>query len=170
MLSCFLSIVFFIGNVCLKILIALVFTTFISIPQHRPTQLVYQLCPVLPILPQPVAQGHQHILQCKLIFLYSKVSKPFKSFVGMILTVQVKHNQLQTPSLSNSSSNLHTSSLSLVQSYFNTLIHLQFPDKSSFVPVNMLFRICINLVVYMLKCCLLVYEAHNSSCHIQSSS
>jgi len=32
--------------------------------------------------------------------------------------------------------NLHTSRLPLVRSYFNTLIHVQFTDQSSFVTVD----------------------------------
>jgi len=38
--------------------------------------------------------------------------------------------------LSNSSSNLHTSCLPSVQSYFNPLIHVQFANQSSCTPVD----------------------------------
>jgi hypothetical protein len=42
----------------------------------------------------------------------------------------------RTASLSNSSSNLHTFCLPSVQSYFNTLSHVQVANQSSFTPVN----------------------------------
>ena len=77
---------------------------------------------------------------------YFEVSKPFQSFPSKTFSVQVEQNWWQTASLSNASSNLHTSCLPSVQSYltlwamYKLLINLL--SRQS-IPVP--FRICINL-------------------------
>jgi len=57
-------------------------------------------------------------------------------------------------SLSNSYFSIHTTfCLSFIQSYFNTLIHIQFADESSFLPVDTSFFSDLHLFgpVYMVK-------------------
>ena len=56
---------------------------------------------------------------------YFEVFEPFQSFLAKVFAVQVEQNWWQTTSLPNSSSSLHSSWLPSVQSYFNTLSHVQ---------------------------------------------
>jgi hypothetical protein len=68
-----------------------------------------------------------------------EVAKPLKSFIGKVFAVQVEQNLWQTALLYNFSFSLYTSCLPVVQSYFETLIHVQFTDESSFAPVSISF-------------------------------
>ena len=65
-----------------------------------------------------------------------KSPKPFKNFISNVFPLCTEYNWRQTEFLSNFSSSLHTSSLLLVQSYFNTLIYVKFADESSFASVD----------------------------------
>ena len=81
---------------------------------------------------------------------YFEVSKPFQSFLGKTFAVQVEKNWWQTAaSLSNASSNLHTSCLPSVQSYLTLwatyILLIKFLSCQS-LPVP--FMICINFSQY----------------------
>jgi len=65
-----------------------------------------------------------------------EVSKLFMGYLDEVLTVQYEQNLRPTASLSNSSSNLSTSCLPLVQSYCNILIHAQFASLFPFGGIN----------------------------------
>ena len=135
--SCFWSIIIFTGNCCLEIC-CFVFSTFISIPYYLPISIILSVmsCNTVSSLASNTRLSAYSRVWMIYLPSYFEVSKPIQSFLGKAFAVQVEQNWWQTASLSNSSSNLHTSSLLSVQSYINSLSHVQVANQSSFTPVN----------------------------------
>jgi hypothetical protein len=84
---------------------------------------------------------------------------------------KLNKNWSQTATLSNFSSNLHTSSATLVQSYFNTLLLIQFADHLSHQSIHVLSGLHLFGPVWVVKCPLPVHEASTHFCiYVQNSS
>jgi len=120
---CVWLVMFCNGDGCLEILITLV---FFHISYHlRVSFPSVMCCSIVSSLTNSTVSSAYFTVW--ITFPPFRLSEPFNSFCGNILAVQVEQNQWQIESLSNSSSKLHTSFLSLVQSHF--LIHVQFADS-----------------------------------------
>jgi hypothetical protein len=97
-------------------------------------QLVYQSCPVAPLLPQPVAQNRLPVSECELLVLVFSILQTLQGLFVEVLPIYVKYTLWQTPSLSN------TSCPPVVSSCFKTSIHVQFANLFVFfAPVDRCF-------------------------------
>jgi hypothetical protein len=98
-------------------------------------------------LPQPVTQARCIFHAANYLSSYTEVSRRFKGFSWYDIRSLSRRESMSNSTLSNSSSNLHISCLPLVQSYYLTLIHVQFADHLSVMPFDNagIFSICINL-------------------------
>ena len=135
--SCFWFIIIYTGNDCLAILITFVFSTFISIPWHLPISISLSImsCSTFSSLVSNTRSS-----ACFTVWMICppilKSPNPSQSFLAKTCAVQVEQKWWQTASLSNSSSNRHTSCIPSFQLYFNTLSYIQVANQSSFTPVN----------------------------------